>query len=98
MDPFKKRDNSVPPLKRRHIQRENVGVEQTKGGKQYHRKKRGILNRSCQLIAVTGLNPVLPTRPVSRTGVIPEEPVVTQVVAAGSGVLCGSVLPDADAF
>jgi len=27
--------------------------------------------------------------PVSITGVIPEEPVVTQAVAAGSGVLCG---------
>jgi len=38
-------------------------------------------------------NPVLPTSsrsgPVSRTGTIPEEPVVTQAVAAGSGVLCG---------
>jgi len=62
MDPFKKRDNSVPPLKRRHIQRENVGVEQTKGGKQYHRKKPDSLNRSCQPIEVTGSNPVLPSR------------------------------------
>ena len=40
---------------------------------------------------------VLPTSPVLITGVIPEEPEVTQVVAAGSGVSCGSVLPDADA-
>jgi hypothetical protein len=44
-------------------------------------------------VEVTGSNPVLPTSsrsgPVSRTGVIPEEPVVTQVVTAGSGVSCG---------
>jgi hypothetical protein len=40
---------------------------------------------------------VLPTSPVLETGVIPEEPALTRVVAAGSGVLCGSVLPDADA-
>ena len=36
-------------------------------------------------------SPVLPTRPVLITGVIPEEPVVTPSEAAGSGVLCGSV-------
>jgi hypothetical protein len=46
---------------------------------------------------VTGSNPVLPTRPVLITGAIPEEPAITQVVTAGSGVSCGSVLPDADA-
>jgi hypothetical protein len=40
---------------------------------------------------------VLPTSPVLITGTIPEEPVVTRVVTAGSGVWCGSVLPDADA-
>ena len=40
---------------------------------------------------------MLPTSPVLITGVIPDEPAVTQVVAAGSGVSCGSVLPDADA-
>jgi hypothetical protein len=44
---------------------------------------------------------VLPTSnrlgPVSRTGVIPDEPALTRVVAAGSGVSCGSVPPDADA-
>ncbi len=40
---------------------------------------------------------MLPTRPVFETGVIPEEPVVTPSEAAGSGVSCGSVLPDADA-
>ena len=48
-------------------------------------------------VEVTGSNPVLPTKPVFETGVIPEEPVVTPSEAAGSGVLCGSVLPDADA-
>ena len=40
---------------------------------------------------------MLPTSPVLITGAIPDEPAVTQVVAAGSGVSCGSVLPDADA-
>ena len=35
--------------------------------------------------------------PFLVTGLIPEEPAPTQVVAAGSGVSCGSVLPDADA-
>jgi hypothetical protein len=40
---------------------------------------------------------VLPTRPVLITGAIPEEPAITQVVTAGSGVSCGFVLPDADA-
>ena len=42
-------------------------------------------------------SPVLPTKPVFETGVIPEEPVVTPSEAAGSGVSCGSVLADADA-
>ena len=41
--------------------------------------------------------PVPATRPVLVTGAIPEEPAVTRVVAAGSVVSCGSVLPDADA-
>jgi hypothetical protein len=40
---------------------------------------------------------VLPTSRFSETGVIPEEPAATRVVAAGSVVWCGSVLPDADA-
>jgi hypothetical protein len=48
-------------------------------------------------VEVTGSNPVLPTSPVGITGVIPEEPALTRVVTAGSGVLCGFVLTDADA-
>jgi hypothetical protein len=46
-------------------------------------------------LEVTGFNPVLPTcsrsGPVLVTGVIPHEPARTPVVAAGSGVSCGSV-------
>ncbi len=40
---------------------------------------------------------MLPTSPVLITVVISEEPALTRVVAAGSGVSCGSVLSDADA-
>ena len=40
---------------------------------------------------------MLPTSPVLITGVIPEEPALTRVVTAGSGVSCGCVVRGADA-
>lgn len=42
-------------------------------------------------------NPVLPTGPETDSGVIPEEPAATRVVAAGSVVSCDAMLSGADA-
>ena len=53
--------------------------------------------REAHNLEVAGSNPVPAIRPVSVTGASFEEPAATSMVAAGSVVLCGSVLSRADA-